>query len=113
MNKQYSLKKNHDIEKLVKGKVSVGNKYFAIYYRKICETKIAFSVSKKNGNAVVRNHQKRVVKEIIRNMFEYVENYKMLIVIKKMSDELSYLEKKENLQKLLIRIRKDNKYEKQ
>ena len=32
MNRQYSLKKNHDIEKLVRGKVSVGNKYFAIYY---------------------------------------------------------------------------------
>ena len=83
MNRQYSLKKNHDIEKLVRGKVSVGNRYFAIYYRKINDTKIAFSVSKKNGNAVVRNYQKRVVKEIVRELFEYVENYKMLIVVKK------------------------------
>ena len=112
MNRQYSLKKNHDIEKLVRGKVSVGNKYFAIYYRKNNETKIAFSVSKKNGDAVIRNYQKRVVKEIIRELFEYVENYKMLIVVKKTNEELSFLEKRENLKRLLLKIRKDDKYEK-
>lgn len=112
MNRQYSLKKNHDIEKLVRGKVSVGNRYFAICYRKINDTKIAFSVSKKNGNAVVRNYQKRVVKEIVRELFEYVENYKMLIVVKKTNEELSYLEKKENLKRLLLKIRKDERHEK-
>ena len=42
----------------------------------------------------------------------YVENYKMLIVVKKTNEELSFLEKKENLKRLLLKIRKDDKYEK-
>ena len=68
MNKKYILKKNYEIEKLVQRKNSVGNKYYAAYFIKTKEQNpsIAFSISKKIGNAVVRNYEKRVVKEIIR-----------------------------------------------
>lgn len=31
MNQQHRLKKNHDIEKLIKLRQSVGNKYYAIF----------------------------------------------------------------------------------
>lgn len=107
MNRKYSLKKNFEIEKLVRAKISVGNKYFAIYYRKNGKTEIAVSVSKKNGNAVERNYQKRVVKEIIRNNLSFLSGYRMLIVVKQMSKELTFEEKKENLEKLFRRIRKE------
>ena len=36
----------------------------------------------------------------------------MLIVVKKANEELSYLEKKENLKRLLLKIRKDERHEK-
>lgn len=112
MNRSYSLRKNFEIEKLVKMKVSVGDKFFAIYYRKNenNETKIAISVSKKNGNAVERNYQKRVVKEIVRKNFDDLIGYSLLIVVKQLSKSLTYKEKEDDLKKLFIRIRKDKRW---
>ena len=109
MNRKYSLRKNKDIEQLVRYRVSVGNKYYAIYYFRHCgEAQIAFSVSKKNGNAVIRNYQKRIVKEIIRSHIDDLNGYKLLIVVKPTSKDLSFIEKKENLEYLIKKIRKEN-----
>lgn len=108
MNRKYSLKKNFEIEKLVRAKMSVGNKFFAIYYKKqIDKAEIAISVSKKNGNAVERNYQKRVVKEIVRKNLLKLQGYRLLIVVKQLSKELTFEEKKENLERLFQRIRKE------
>lgn len=111
MNRKYSLRKNFEIEKLVKMKISVGNKFFAIYYRKNDDnnTKIAVSVSKKNGNAVERNYQKRVVKEIVRKNLDELSGYSMLIVVKSLSKDLTYSEKVEVLEKLFSKIRKEQR----
>lgn len=110
MNRKYSLKKNYEIEKLVRAKVSVGNKYFAIYYSKHnLNTEIAISVSKKNGNAVERNYQKRVIKEIVRKNLQDLIGYRMLIVVKQMSKSLTFTEKKEILEKLFKQIRKETR----
>ena len=103
MNRKYSLKKNHDIEKLVRSKCSVGNKYFAIYYHLIKNnTQIAFSISKKYGKAFERNYGKRVTKEIIRNLLKQGViskdmEYKMLFVIKPSSKELTFEEKEKQI----------------
>jgi ribonuclease P protein component len=66
---------------------------------------IALSVSRKVGNAVERNYEKRVVREIIRPLLETIENYKMLIVIKDKSKELSYIEKEENINYLIKKMK--------
>lgn len=108
MNRKYSLKKNHEIEKLIKIKKSVGNYYYAIYYRITNKIpKIGISVSKKVGNAVVRNYQKRVLKEIIRFNIDEFYGIKCLIVIKKASMSLTFEEKKKQLEYLIKKINKD------
>lgn len=105
MNRKITLKKNHDIEKLVKMKKSVGNAFYAIYYKAADEKKIAISVSKKLGKAVLRNYQKRVVKEILRINFSLVGDYHFLLVIKKSSFALSYQKKEIEIIKLLEKMK--------
>ena len=65
MNRKYSLKKNYDIEVLINKKQSVGDANYAIYYdaSNLLEPKIAISVSKKLGDAVTRNKEKRIIKK--------------------------------------------------
>jgi len=108
MNRKYSLKKNTEIASLFKSKVSVGNKYYAIYYRpnKQHHPRIAISVSKKYGKAVKRNYEKRVTKEIIRKNLSKLPNYDILIIIKKDLSNLNFMEKSQQLSNLLQKIMK-------
>ena len=108
MNKRYILKANHEIEALLAKKHSVGSKYYVLYFERTDETKIAVSVSKKLGDAVVRNYQKRVVKEILRELFKEYEGYSFLIVCKMASLELDYENKKAQIQYVLGKM-KENK----
>ena len=111
MKRKYSLKKNYEIEKVLKTKKSVGNKYYAIYYmpNKLTIPQIAISVSKKFGNAVKRNYQKRVVREILRKLIKSLPNYSYLIVVKKKVEELSFFEKENQLIYLLKKIERQEK----
>lgn len=108
MNKRYVLKKSQDIEKLVQLKKSVGNKYYAVYYRNNNTSPlVAIAASKKLGNAVERNYQKRVIREIVRAQLNNISKRSLLIVIKKSSLDLSYAEKKSNVEYLIRKILKE------
>lgn len=106
MNRKYSLKKNYEIEKLIKNKLSVGNKYYAIYFQYTNDElpKIAFSVSKKINTAVKRNYEKRTSKEIVRKHLESLKNIKMLIVVKEITSNLTFQEKEVQLTYLIKKI---------
>ena len=105
MNHKYSLKKNHEIQKLVsKPNKSVGSKYYVIYYQKAEGTKIAVSVSKKIGKAIFRNYQKRITREILRLHFNHLQNKEMLVVVKANSLALSFSEKEREIERLLKTI---------
>jgi ribonuclease P protein component len=106
MNRKYSLKKNEDIGRLVHLKQSVGSKYYAIYYcyKEQEIPKIAISVSKKYGNAVLRNYEKRVTRELLRTKIAKFNNLEALIVIKKEVANLKFEEKKEQIYYLIRKI---------
>ena len=114
MNKDYVLKKSEEIKELVDKKNSVGNKYYAIYFDDAeSEAQVAISISKKCGSAPIRNHEKRVVREIFRiNYLEKINNVKCLIIIKKESLNLTYDLKQKELDQLvnkMIKKRKETK----
>lgn len=104
ISKEYHIKKNQEIEKIIKTKHSVGNKYFAIYTMKNEETghyRFALSIGKKYGIAVLRNKMKRRVREIIKNHNELIRNLDYVFVIKPASKELDFEQIEENIIYLL------------
>lgn len=108
MNRKFSLRKNNDIGAVVRAKQSVGNRYYAIYYKKNTEnkTQVAVSVSKKLGNAVARNYEKRVIREIIRELIPLLPNLSVVIVIKKNAEALTFVQKQEQIKKLISNIKR-------
>lgn len=105
MKKQYRVKKNKEIESILKEKKSVYNPYFSIYIKKNLETshlRYAMSVGKKLGNAVVRNKIKRQVTAIIDNLdLKLNTNTDVFIIVRPKVLELSFNEMSKQLEYLL------------
>lgn len=106
MKKENRIKKSEDIEKVLKNHHQAGNKNYIIYVKENSETKsfrLAMSVSKKIGNAVVRNRQKRLIKQAISELKNEIPPYDIFVVAKIGCLNLTYNEVKENIYKLLIK----------
>jgi len=103
MKKIYRIKKNTEIEELVKKKKSVGNKYFVIYYapNKHEHFRFCVSVSKKYGIAVERNRIKRQIRAILAAKMNYYAKTDFLVAIKVSSKGLSFDMIEENINYLL------------
>ena len=106
MNKKFRLKKTFEIEKLFKKRISVGNAYFVMYYNLSSKesTRVAISVSKKLGNAVIRNREKRIIREIIRGKLDTIKGLDILIVEKSKSLNLTFEEKKNEISILIKKM---------
>lgn len=93
MNKKYIVRKNEEIQKIVKLSKKIISKYFIIYYNvnNYNFNRYCISVSKKIGKANVRNLYKRRVKDII--MKNNIDNsYDYVIILRKPILEISYKE---------------------
>ena len=64
MNKKFILRKNEEIQEVIKKSKKVINKYFVVYYAKNDKknNRYCISVSKKIGKAHTRNLYKRRIK---------------------------------------------------
>lgn len=81
------LKKNKDFQVVFDKGKSFANRQFVIYVLKQpgqSYTRLGLSVSKKMGNAVMRNHIKRYVKEIFRELSDKLELGNDYIVISRL-----------------------------
>lgn len=96
MQKQFRLAKREDFNKVYRYGKSVANHQFVLYYMPradIDRFRLGVSVSKKIGNAVVRNRLRRMVKEIVRLNADGIKPHTDLILIaRKPTAELSYKE---------------------
>lgn len=84
MKKAFRIKKNDDFQAVFKKGKSVANRQFVIYILNKEEQKnyrLGLSVSKKIGNAVVRNHIKRYVRQVFHELSEHVVPGKDYVII--------------------------------
>jgi len=107
MEKEYRLKKNKDIAKVVSLRNRTYCDNFIIYYKESKNHyKVAISVSKKYGKAYERNLAKRRMREALRHLTLY--NYDYVIVIKDNFKDCSFERIINDLNFCLSLIRKKN-----
>ena len=112
MKKTYRVKKNEEIENILKGHKKQGNKNYIIYIKENSEAKhfrLAMSVSKKIGNAVVRNRGKRLIKQVFIENKNEIKPLDIFVIAKSNSVNLTYEEVKKEICNLLNRLSVLNK----
>ncbi|MGM0499846.1 MAG: ribonuclease P protein component [Bacillota bacterium] len=100
-----SLKKNKEFKKVYENGRSYATRNLVIYclnYEKGKKNRYGLSVSKKIGNAVVRNKLKRRLREIIRE-FEKEKDFKgydVIFIARKPVVKIGYLNLRKDVKKL-------------
>lgn len=106
MKKKYIIKKNEEIQKIVKSSKKIVNKYFIVYFKEneLSYNRYCVSVSKKIGKAHTRNLFKRRVKDILmKNNINNSKDY--VIILRNIVINISY----EKMQYELLDILKGDK----
>ena len=106
MKKKYIIRKNEEIQKIVKNSKKVVNKYFIVYFKEneLSYNRYCVSVSKKIGKAHTRNLFKRRVKDILmKNNINNSKDY--VIILRNVVINISY----EKMQYELLDILKGDK----
>ena len=107
MKKLNIIKKQEEINNIIKTGNLIKNKFFFIYYKERDPKYYRFCicVSKKLGNAVVRNKNKRQIKDIIdKSNLVFESNMDYVIILRKGILNLNYNQMREQL----INIIKEN-----
>jgi ribonuclease P protein component len=108
MKKTYRVKKNEEIGNILKGQKKQGNKNYIIYIKENSEAKhfrLAMSVSKKVGNAVVRNRGKRLIRQVFTENKNEILAYDIFVIAKNNSINLTYEEVQKEICNLLKRLK--------
>ena len=84
------------------------NKNYVVYYIPYEKTKVKVSAKKKIGKAVVRNYEKRVVREIL-SKFIFQQNYFVIVICHcSFPKNYNFKIKKKNLTKMLAPLIESN-----
>lgn len=104
MQKKLRLRNRADFSRVYRHGRSFANHQFVVYWfhkKDIEEFRAGISVSKKVGNAVVRNRMRRVVKEIVRHhAHEIVPHIDMVFIVRKGALSLPY----KDLEKSILHV---------
>ncbi|MBS4750245.1 ribonuclease P protein component [Granulicatella sp. zg-ZJ] len=118
MKKTYRVKTNKDFKMIFDNRKSKANKQFVVYVLKKEEQehiRVGLSVSKKLGNAVIRNRIKRKIRRAIFEINDILyKNYDIIIIARNPVVEMSVEDMKSSLKhvfKLCQLIKTDEKVE--
>lgn len=107
--KTASLTSNQEFKEIYRKADSKVTKFFVVYYRLGTEdrNRVGFTVSKKIGNAVVRNRARRRLKECFRMHEDILEGcYDLVIVARARSSEGDFHQMCRLLKKVLKEIQR-------
>ncbi|CQR45800.1 Ribonuclease P protein component [Paraliobacillus sp. PM-2] len=105
MKKTYRIKKNEEFQDVFKNGKSFANRQLVIYFLdnpKQPHFRIGLSVSKKIGNAVVRNRVKRYLRQAFLELKEQVDpSFDIVIIARVPTKEMDYHQVKKSLKHVL------------
>lgn len=109
MKKINIVKKNTEFNNIIKnGKKFTSDIFFVYIIKNDSHNRFGISVSKKIGNAVVRNKYRRRIKDIIdKYKFNY-DGFDIIFISRPRLKECNYIYMKENINKLLNMIGEKN-----
>ncbi|GEN56409.1 ribonuclease P protein component [Halolactibacillus alkaliphilus] len=107
MKKAYRLKSNDDFQQVFKRGTSFANRQLVLYYlpkQDQTHFRIGLSVSKKVGNAVVRNRIKRYLRQAFHELDQDVKQaYDFVIIARVPTKDLNFHEMKKSLTHVLFK----------
>ncbi|WP_440897374.1 ribonuclease P protein component [Amphibacillus sp. Q70] len=105
MRKQHRLKSNNDFQKVFKHGQSFANRQLVLYYLPKHDQsyfKVGLSVSKKIGNAVVRNQVKRYLRQAFHELeADIKQSYDFVIIARKPTKDMNFYQIKKSLTHVL------------
>ena len=115
MRKLYIVKESKDFKRILDNNKSKISNNFKIFHQdnELKYSRFGISVSKKLGNAVIRNKYKRKIRSIIDNSKKlYINNKDYIIILRKGALSKSFQELEKDYQSLIYKIGKENSNEK-
>ncbi len=104
MKKFERIRKNEEFSSIISKRHSRGSRFFVVYWQEKKEenARIGISVSKKLGNAVVRNKVKRQLRMMCHELLD-LSTYPLdlIIIVKKGFLDMTYAENKKDLEILI------------
>jgi ribonuclease P protein component len=101
MQSRHRLRKNEQYQEIFKIGKSFANRYLVIYYKPQLQPKdfrVSLSVSKKVGNAVIRNRVKRLIKAAIAELSNQLQSgYDFVIIARPQAADLDFEAMKKNV----------------
>lgn len=103
MRKTYRVKKEKEFSAIFAQGQSFANKKFVVYKlaKEQRHFRIGLSVSKKLGNAVVRNRIKRLLRHVLQNHKDHLGTEDFVLIARKGAETLDYWQVEKNLIHLL------------